>query len=110
MTADPALLESIAFFGAAALGLGIAAIAGLSLWRALADARRLLLAEVLMLEGVDLAQRVKGAGGREFALAARRCMECAARERCAEWLAERRGEGYQGFCPNARYIDALRHR
>ena len=111
MTANPALLASIAFFGATALGLGIVAIAAFSLWRAVADARRLLLAEVLVLEGVDLAQRVRGAGGREFALAARTCMECTARERCAEWLAERRRDGYPTFCPNARYIDdALRHR
>jgi hypothetical protein len=108
MSADPLLLQSIAFFGATALGLGIAAIAVLGLWRAMTDERPLLLSDLLALEGIDMGRHVKGAGARQFALAARRCMHCTARERCEDWLAARSGDGYQAFCPNAGYIARMK--
>lgn len=108
MTANPLLLESIAFFGATALGLGIAAVAALGLWRAMSDERPLLLSEILALEGVDMGRRVKGAGARQFAVAARACMQCSRRGRCEDWLSARHGEGYQAFCPNAGYIARMK--
>lgn len=110
MAADPALLQSIAIFGATALGLGIAVLAALTLWRAMTDERPLLLSELLTLEGVEMGARPRGAGGRQFALAARTCMECRARERCEAWLARPGSEGYQAFCPNAGYVARMKNR
>lgn len=110
MAADPMLLQSIAFFGATALGLGIAAVAVLGLWRAMTDERPLLLSELLAIEGVDMAGGVKGVGARQFAIAARACMQCTSRARCQEWLSVRRSNGYEAFCPNAGYVARLKHR
>lgn len=109
MAANPMLLESIAFFGATALGLGILAIAMLGLWRAMTDERPLLISELLALEGVDFAAQARGVSARQFALAARKCMQCVARERCEEWLGTRRGASYQAFCPNAGYVARMKH-
>jgi hypothetical protein len=108
MPADPMLLQSIAILGATALGLGIAVVAGLGLWRAISDERPLLLSELLALEGVDMGVRVRGTGARQFALAARTCVQCTARGRCEEWLSARRADGYEAFCPNAGYIARMK--
>ena len=101
MVADPVLLQSIALFGATALGLGIVAIALLGLWRALTDEPPLLLLDLLAAEGIEVQPGVGDA-------AACKCMQCAARAQCREWLSRRRGEGYQTFCPNADYIARLK--
>jgi hypothetical protein len=108
MVADSMLLPSIAYFGAAALGVGIVAVAVAGLWRAMTDERPLLLAQLLDRESVDMGPRLTGVGARQFALAARRCMRCAARERCEEWLSQGRRSGYQAFCPNTAYIARLK--
>jgi hypothetical protein len=108
MAANPLLLESIAIFGATALGAGIILVAALALWRAMSDERPLLLAEVLAFEGIDMAKHVKGAGAMQFAVAARRCMDCGARGRCEAWVAGRSGAGYERFCPNAGYVARLK--
>ena len=110
MAADPLLLQWIAFLGATALGVGIALVAALALWRAMSDERPLLLAELLALEGIEMGSRVKGTGARQFALAARKCMDCAERGRCQGWLSGPRSEGYQAFCPNAGYIARMKYR
>jgi hypothetical protein len=109
MVADPVFLQSIAFFGAAMLGLVIAVVTALAVWGATSDERPLLLSELLALEGVDMGARVKGAGARQFALAARACMRCAAHERCADWLCGEGHAGYQAFCPNAGYIERMKN-
>ena len=108
MVADPVLLQSMAFFGATALGLGIVAVALLGVWQAVTDERPLLLSELLSLEGVDMGMRVKGTGARQFAIAARACMRCTARARCEAWLASPRRDGYEAFCPNAGYIAGMK--
>jgi hypothetical protein len=108
MAADALFLQSIAFFGAAMLGLVIAVVGAAALWRAIADERPLLLSELLALEGVDMGARVRGVGAREFALAARTCMRCTARERCTDWLSGQGTAGYQSFCPNAGYIERMK--
>ena len=108
MAANPMLLESIALLGATALGVGIIVLAALALWQAMSDERPLLLAEVLASEGIDMAEHVKGMGARQFALAARKCMDCGARGRCEAWLARRYAGGYEGFCPNAGYVARLK--
>lgn len=102
------LLQWIAFLGATALGLGIVAIAVLGLWRAMTDERPLLLSELLALEGVDMGLGVRGVGARQFAIAARTCMQCTARARCEAWLASNRRDGYEAFCPNAGYIAGMK--
>lgn len=108
MAANPLLLESIALLGATALALGIIALAALGLWRALCDERPLLLTELLAFEGIDVAAQARGAGARQFALAARKCMECEAREACESWLAGRHSGRYEAFCPNAGYLGHLK--
>lgn len=108
MVANPLLLEWIALFGATALGTGILVLAALALWRAMTDERPLLLAEVLRLAGVDMAAHVTGTGAREFALAARRCMDCGVRGECEAWLGKPAAQSYEAFCPNAGYVARLK--
>src|SRR5689334_8978694 len=108
MAANPVLLEWLAYFGAAALGTGIIVLAALDLWRAINDERPLLLAEMLALEGIDMAAQARGTGAGQFALAATKCADCGARGRCEAWLAGRHGGSYQAFCPNAGYIAGLK--
>ena|SRR5689334_3729156 len=108
MAADPALLQTIAFLGGSALICGIVLFAALGLWRAMTDERPLLLSELLALEGVDMAPRIRGVGAAQFGTAARKCMACAARARCEEWLGGRRDSPYQAFCPNAGYVQRMK--
>ena len=107
MAANPVFLEWVALLGATALGLGIVAAAVLGLWRAMGDERPLLLADLLAFEGIEMGEHVAGAGARQFALAARKCMQCAVRPQCESWLARREPGGYESFCPNAAYISRL---
>jgi len=72
MAADPALLQSIAFFGATALGLGIVAIALLGLWRAMSDGAPLVLFERPAGEGIEAQPDVGD-------VAARQCTQRSAR-------------------------------
>ncbi len=108
MAADPILLQSIAFFGATALGVGIVAVGVLGLWRAMTDERPLLLSQLLALQGVEMDRGLNGLGARQFAIAARRCMDCAARVRCEDSLSAGRRDGYDAFCPNAAYIAGMK--
>lgn len=108
MAANPLLLEWIAVFGATALGLGIVVLAARALWRAVTDERPLFLADVLRFQGIDMAMHVKGALARQFALAARRCMDCSERGQCEAWVARRSAGGYEAFCPNAGYVARLK--
>ncbi len=108
MAANPLLLQWIAFFGATALGVTIIVLAALALWREMSEERPLLLAKVLAFEGVDLGDHVTGAGARQFALAARKCVHCGARGECEAWLAGRYAGGYEAFCPNAGYVARLK--
>lgn len=110
MAANPMLLQWLALYSAGALGLWLVVLGAVGLWRAMRDERPLLLADVLGFEGIDMAQHVQGAGARQFALAARKCMDCAARDRCEAWLADRTANGYQAFCPNAAYVARLKPR
>ena len=108
MAANPILLQSIAVLGATALALGIVALALLGMWRAMADERPLFLSELLAFEGIDMAERIRGTGARQFALAARKCMQCAERERCESWIARKLPGGYESFCPNTGYIERMK--
>ncbi len=108
MAANPLLLEWIAFFGATALGVGIVVLAALALWREMSDERPLLLADLLAFQGIDIGDHVKGTGAGEFALAARKCVDCNVRGECEAWLAGRYAGGYEAFCPNAGYVARLK--
>src|SRR5512145_44675 len=44
---------------------------------------------------------------RPLAMALRRCAVCASVEECRHWLASEAREGFDAFCPNARYIHRL---
>ena len=108
MVANPLLLQSIAALGATALALGIVALALLGMWRAISDERPLLLSRLLAFEGIDMAERLGDTDARQFALAARKCMFCAERERCESWIARKQPGGYESFCPNTGYIERMK--
>lgn len=108
MAANPLLLQSIALLGASALAIGVVALVAFGLWRAMGDARPLFLSELIAFEGIDLDEQVRGAGAHQFALAARKCLQCAERARCESWLARKLPGGYESFCPNAAYIARLK--
>jgi hypothetical protein len=44
---------------------------------------------------------------RPLAMALRRCALCPSVEECRHWLASGAREGFDAFCPNARYIRRL---
>jgi hypothetical protein len=93
----------------AVLGLGAAIFTVffsavlVSAWRMLRDDGRLRLEQMLCRHGAKL----NVAGERspyEAAVAARRCVGCADKERCDAWLASGEREGFEAFCPNADFV------
>jgi hypothetical protein len=77
-------------------------------WRMLHHDGRLRLRRMLARRGVRLA--AVAAEDDEAARATRRCVACAGKARCDAWLASRRREGFQAFCPNAGFIARSAHR
>ena len=108
MAANLTFLQSVALLGATALALGIVALALLGLWRAIGDERPLLLSDLLAFEGIDMAEHIRGAGAYQFALAARKCMQCTERARCESWISRKQPGGYESFCPNTPYIERMK--
>jgi hypothetical protein len=70
--------------------------------RMLQDDGRLRLRRMLARRGVSLA--AADGGIYEIARATRRCVGCADKAQCDAWLAARRREGFEAFCPNAAFI------
>ena len=46
----------------------------------------------------------------EFADGLENCRQCAAKAECGSWLASGQREGYQRFCPNARFVERVAER
>ena len=105
MAANPELLEAIAFFSVAVLAVLLLGIAFAGFWTAAADAKPLLLGEVLDHAGSDLLHAaILGADGRGFGTAVKRCANCTAQTRCRDWLTSGAHEGYEAFCPNSGFV------
>lgn len=91
-----------------ALVLGALAWAWLaSLRRSLNDDGRLRLREVLVRHGRELPSDADAAGIYRTALATRRCVHCAEKERCDVWLARGERNGLGAFCPNADFVERI---
>ena len=89
--------------------LGALAVGGLFLyavfaqsWRMLHSDGRLRLRRMLARNGVPMA--AADASDYEMACATRRCVGCADKPQCDAWLAARKREGFEAFCPNADLI------
>jgi len=76
--------------------------------RVMRDDGRLRLVEAVHGRGLALPGSEDETCVHDAALAARRCVACAAHERCDELLAARDWNGLRAICPNTGYIDRLR--
>jgi hypothetical protein len=70
--------------------------------------RPVLIDRMLRRQGERVAYRAVAAGGRDFAVAVRRCVECQEAAQCRAWLASGASEGYESFCPNAGFIQRVK--
>jgi hypothetical protein len=61
-------------------------------------------------QGVDWGTLARSATVREFADGLENCRQCAAKAECGSWLASGQREGYQRFCPNARFVERVAER
>jgi uncharacterized protein DUF6455 len=72
-------------------------------WRVIHDDGRLRLAEMLRRQGAAPEQAL-GVGGYQAAIAVRRCMTCAQKSECNQWLSSGAKRGMEDFCPNAEFV------
>ena len=70
----------------------------------------LLLPEMMRVRGVLPPEPLTKATVHDAALAERRCLACAAKSLCSEFILAGRSDGYALFCPNAHYIEQIRNR
>jgi hypothetical protein len=96
------LMQTLLLLGALAVGgLFLYAVFAQS-WRMLHSDGRLRLRRMLARNGVPMA--AADASDYEMACATRRCVACADKPQCDAWLAARKREGFEAFCPNADLI------
>jgi len=86
----------------AVMGLILYAVLAAS-WRVIHDDGRLRLAEMLRRQGAAPEQAL-GVGGYQAAIAVRRCMMCAHKSECNQWLPSGAKGGMEAFCPNAEFV------
>jgi hypothetical protein len=80
-------------------------------WRMLHHDGRLRLRRMLARHGASLnAAATLGFATYETARATRRCVACASKAQCDAWLASRKRDGIEAFCPNAGFIAHSAHR
>ena len=104
-----ALLSSIAFMAAGALVLVLFVyIAVASLWELRREPAPAVLGAMLARQGIGWGRLTAAGALRDFSLGVRRCDGCNAKAECREWLASRRREGYETFCPNAAFIERMK--
>lgn len=97
-------LETYAVLGLGALVFAVFLYALIhSAWRMLHADGRLRLEQLLGRRGMQLAVAGEHAPY-DAALAARRCVGCAAKGACDTWLASGQRDGFETFCPNADFI------
>ena len=100
-------LESAAVLGGTFLIVAIIGAILMSQWRAIAEGP-LPLYEMLLRQNSRAADMAIASGGRDFALAVRRCVSCSARTQCRGWLESGKRDGFEEFCSNAGYISRMR--
>jgi hypothetical protein len=66
------------------------------------------LVHVLELEKAVLPRPLTGGAQMQFIQAAQRCLQCRSKSLCDEVVRERAAVCLRHFCPNTRYIEALR--
>ena len=86
----------------AVMGIILYAVLAAS-WRVIHDDGRLRLAEMMRRQGATPEQAL-GVGGYQAAIAVRRCMMCAQKSKCDQWLPSGAKSGMEAFCPNAEFV------
>ena len=108
MSANPLFLEWVTLLGASALAALIVLVVAVGLFHAWGEEKEILFGELLSRQGAAVLRAAYVPGTREFALAVRRCVNCAAQARCRSWLESGAAEGYEAFCPNTGYVARLK--
>lgn len=91
------------------LALFVGAAVALSLWQqGFGDSSPVLLERMLRRQGDNVARLALGSGDRSFAVAVRQCTRCQEAAQCRAWLTSGAREGYDTFCPNARYVQHMK--
>src|SRR5437763_17149559 len=102
-------LVSVAFSSAIVIAMMASGGIVFVLWRQGAgDERPLLIDRLLRRQGERVAYRAVAAGGHDFAVAVKQCVECQEAAQCRAWLASGATDGYESFCPNAGYIQRVK--
>ena len=102
------LLPILAAYGTAALIIVILAAALLAGWRGDRRVGSVLLERVLRRQSDAAAGHALASGSRDFAVAVQRCLSCNQPAQCRAWLASGARQGYETFCPNARYVQRIK--
>lgn len=98
-------LSGYTIFAVSLIVIGAAVYAMLvSAWHVLHDDGELRLERMLKRHATSLDLAVSGFGSHQAATAVRRCVACADKPACDEWLASGRREGAAAFCPNAAFV------
>ena len=105
------LTGSLAIYAPVAIIVVLALYVTVMVWyRALSDEHPLLLGRMLAHEGGPRLSNAAAEGAAlSFAIAVRRCTHCPSQEQCAAWLDSGRKSGFAEFCPNAEFIEHLKH-
>ena len=101
------LLPILAAYGTALLVVVVLAAVLLALWGG-ERGRSVLLENVLRRQSPAAARGALASGDRDFAIAVQRCVSCNEAAQCRAWLASGAREGYETFCPNARYVRRMK--
>ena len=102
------LMPILAAYGTAALIVAILTVALLAGWRGDRRVGSVLLERVLRRQSDAAAGHALASGSRDFAVAVQRCVSCSEAAQCRAWLASGARDGYQTFCPNARYVQRMK--
>lgn len=104
------MLEIVAYIAPVAIVLGLSFyVLFVAVRRAWSDDRPLLLGLMLRRHGLDELTAASRGQAHELARAARRCFGCPVQRGCVEWLDSGRRTGYLEFCPNADFIERVKH-
>ena len=97
-------MSTIGVIAAVLATLGIILYAVLAaIWRVIHDDGRLRLAEMLRRQGAA-PELTLNVGGYQTAIAVRRCMLCARKSECDQWLPSGAQRGMEAFCPTADFV------
>ena len=105
------LTGSVAIYAPVAIIVILSLYVTVMVWhRALSDEHPLLLGRMLAHHGGPrLANAASEGAALSFAIAVRRCVNCPSQELCSQWLDSGKQAGYVEFCPNAEFIEHLKH-